>query len=250
VRFFIWLAALALALLAFAASPAAADPPSGTLGITLDPIVGGIHDSFNDMIHLPPIPVPLIEGSFRFSNFELVGYGLPPTIAIPYTDAIQGSVALRLTILDTTFRVWDPSGRFGIGAGETIYNQTTHYATAEPPATSGGERQYSRIAGAHYEVVARFPFRAGTLETSLRYAPVLLGTQVTTYEDGTPSAFDPERGQQIDGDIRYVHHVGRHMDAVLGVRYVNFTAAYDIPSHPLSDRNAAVLPAFGYLWRF
>jgi hypothetical protein len=40
------------------------------------------------------------------------------------------------------------------------------------------------------------------------------------------------------------------MDAVLGVRYVNFTAAYDIPSHPLSDRNAAVLPAFGYLWRF
>ena len=39
------------------------------------------------------------------------------------------------------------------------------------------------------------------------------------------------------------------MDAVLGVRYVNFTAAYDIPSRPLSDRNAAVLPAFGYLWR-
>jgi hypothetical protein len=245
----IWLGALALALLAFAARPAGADPVSATLGLTLDPIVGGIHDSFNDQIHLPPIPVPLIEGSVRASNFELVGYGLPPTIPIPYTDAIQGSVALRLTILDTTLRVWDPSGHFGIGAGETIYNQTTHYATADLPATSGGERQYSRIAGAHYEIVTRFPFRAGTIETSLRYAPVLLGTQVTTYEDGTPSAFDPERGQQIDGNIRYVHHVGRHMDAVLGVRYVNFTAAYDTPSHPLSDRNAAVLPAFGYLWR-
>jgi hypothetical protein len=248
-RFLVWLGALALALPAFAAAPALAEPPSGTIGLTLDPILGGIHDSFNDMIHLPPIPVPLVEGSFRVSNFELVGYGLPPTVAIPYTDAIQGSVALRLSILDTTLRAWDPSGHFGIGAGETIYNQTTHYAVADPPATSGGQRQYSRIAGAHYEVVVRFPFRAGTLETSLRYAPVLLGTQVTTYEDGTPSQFAPERGQQIDGNIRYVHHIGRHMDAVLGVRYVNFTAAYDTPSHPLSDRNAAVLPAFGYLLR-
>ena len=82
----------------------------------------------------------------------------------------------------------------------------------------------------------------------LAHAPVLLGTQVTTYEDGTQSRFDPERGQQIDGNVRYVHHVGPHMDAVLGVRYVNFTASYDRPGHPLSDRNAAVLPAFGYLW--
>jgi hypothetical protein len=94
----------------------------------------------------------------------------------------------------------------------------------------------------------RIPFRAGSLETSLRYAPVLLGTQVSTYEDGTPSRFDPERGEQIDGNVRYVHHVGAHMDAVLGVRYVNFTAAYDRPGHPLSDRNAALLPGFGYLW--
>ena len=31
-------------------------------------------------------------------------------------------------------------------------------------------------------------------------------------------------------------------DAVLGLRYVNFTAAYDVPGHPLSDRNAALLP--------
>ncbi len=247
-RLLTWFCAFALVLAAFAA-PAAANPSPATLGITLNPIVGGIHDSFDDTIHLPPIPVPLLEGSYRFSNLEIVGFGLPPTFAIPYRNAIQGSVALRLTILDGTLRVWDPKGRFGIGAGETIYNQTTHYATADSFARGGGERQYSRIAGAHYEVVVRFPFRAGSLETSLRYAPVLLGTQVTTYEDGTPSRFDPERGQQIDTSVRYVHHVGKHMDAVLGVRYVNFTAAYDTPAHPLSDRNAALLPAFGYIWR-
>jgi hypothetical protein len=239
----------ALALLVSAAAPALADPPSADLGITLNPILGGIHDSFDDTIHLPPIPVPLIEGSARISNFEITGYGLPPTVAIPYSNAIQGSVSLRLTILDGTFRVWDPRGRFAVGVGETIYNQTTHYATADSFATSGGERQYSRIAGAHYEIATRLPFRAGTIETSLRYAPVLLGTQVTTYEDGTQSRFDPERGEQIDANVRYVHHVGPHMDAILGVRYVNFTASYDVPSHPLSDRNAAVLPSFGYLWR-
>jgi len=117
------------------------------------------------------IPVPLLEASYRFSNFEVLGYGLPPTVAIPYTNAVQGSVALRLSIFDGTFRVWDPAGHFAIGAGETIYNQTTHYATADVFATSGGERQYSRIAGAHYEIAFRVPFRAGSLETSLRYAP-------------------------------------------------------------------------------
>jgi len=241
-------AAIVAALVALCSAPAWADSPSAAIGITLDPILGGIHDSYNDQVHLPPIPVPLIEGDVNLANFEVTGYGLPPTIAIPYDDAIQGPTRLRLTIFDATFRVWDNAHRFGLGVGETIYNQTTHYQVADYFATSGGERQYSRIAGAHYEVVARFPVRAGTLETSVRYAPALLGTQVSTYEDGTPTRFDPERGQQIDGNIRYVHHVGRHMDAVLGVRYVNFTAAYDIPSRPLSDRNAAVLPAFGYLW--
>jgi hypothetical protein len=242
---------LALTVAAFVAAiaPALAEPPVATLGITLDPIVGGIHDSFNDQIKLPPIPVPLLEGSYRFSNFEVLGYGLPPTIAIPYTDAIQGPTRLRLTILDATFRVWDNGGRFAVGVGETIYNQTTHYAQSHFFGVAGGERQYSRLVGAHYEVAARFPFKAGTLETSFRYAPVMLGTQVSTYEDGvTPTRFDPERGEQIDGNIRYVHHISRHADAVLGLRYVNFTAAYDVPLKPLSDRNAALLPAFGYVW--
>jgi hypothetical protein len=241
--------ALAVTLVALGAGPALADPPSGDFGVTLNPVVGGYHESFDDIIKLPPVPVPLLEASYKVSIFEVTGYGLPPTIAIPYTDATQGSTALRLSIFDGTFRVWDGSGHVALGAGETVYNQTTHYATADVFAASGGERQYSRIAGAHYEIATRLPFRGGRIETSLRYAPVLLGTQVSTYEDGTPTRLNPERGEQIDGDVRYVHHAGAHMDAVLGVRYVNFTAAYDVPLRPLSDRNAAVLPSFGYLWR-
>jgi hypothetical protein len=247
VRFFAALVTFALALTALAA-PAAADPATAALGVTLNPIVGGVHESFDDTIHLPPIPVPLFEGDLRAANFEITGYGLPP-VAIPYSNAIQGQIALRLSILDGTFRVWVPNGRFGVGVGETIYNQTTHYATADAFATGGDEQQYSRIVGAHYEFVARLPFRSGTVETSFRYAPVLLGTQVSTYSDGTPSRYDPEIGEQIDGYVRYIHNIGRHSYTVLGVRYVNFTAAYDVPGKPLSDRNAAVLPSFGYFWK-
>lgn len=243
--------ALLVIAFALAAAPAAADPLDGQIGITLNPILGGIHDSYNDQIHLPPIPVPLLEGNLHYSIFELTAYGLPPTIPIPYTDAIQGSVALRLAILNATLRVWDPSGRFAIGAGELVYNQTTSYAHADGYALTGtgGQTQYSRIAGAHYQAATRIPVHADRLEIYLDYAPVLLGTQVSTYTDGSPTRLNPERGEQIETNLQFTHHVGRHTDMIFGVRYVNFTAAYDIPSKPLSDRNAAVLPSFGYLWR-
>ncbi len=246
-RFAIWLAALAVAAaLGVTAHPARADDPfQTTLGISLNPIAGGYHESFDDIISLPPIPVPLIEGSQRLGPFEIAGYGLPPTVAIPYTDAIQGSTLLRLTILDVSLRLWAPKRRIGIETGETIYNQTTHYDGADF-YDGTDERQYSRVVGAHYGVIAHLPFRSGYVEIESRYAPVLLGTQVSTYGDGAPSRFDPERGEQIDEDVRFIRRAGRHSELIAGVRYVNFTAAYDVPGRPLSDRNCAVLPSIGY----
>lgn len=240
---------LLAALLASSAAPALADA-GADLGLSLNPIVNGYHESFNDIIHLPMIPVPLIEGDAHLDNVELTAYGLPPTVAIPYQDAIQGQTALRLTLLDATLRVWEPSHHLAIGAGEMVYNQTTHYASADGGNLSGtgGERQYSRIAGAHYELAGRIPLFAGSLEASLRYAPVLYGTQVTTYDDNSPSRFDPEKAEQIDGMLRYTRPAGRHGTLAIGVRYVNFTAAYNVPGHPLSDRNAALLPSVGYFW--
>jgi hypothetical protein len=227
---------------------AAADPPQTAIGITINPAFG-VHESFNDTVHVPPVPAPFLELDQTLGPFELYAQGLPPTVAIPYQDAIQGQTWLRITILDGTLRIFEPSHRFAVGVGETIYNQTTHYATADfYPNT--GQQQYSRIVGAHYELFARLPLRAGKLETSLRYAPVLLGTQVSTYESSPAlTRYDPERGEQIDGEIRYVHRAGKHSDAIIGIRYVNFTAVYDVPSRPLSDRNAGILPSFGFLWR-
>ena len=220
--------AFALAALGGSTIAARADGPGGALGLTLNPIATGVHESYNDTIHLPPIPVPLLEGNVHAGPVELTGYGLPALLAVPYTDSIQGPTLLRLSIFDGTLRVWDGGHHLALGIGETIYNQTTHYAVADFFAATGGERQYSRIVGAHYEVAARIPFRSGTLQASLRYAPVLTGTQVSTYDNGYPSRFDPERGEQIDGDIQYVHHISRHYDALLGIRYVNFTAAYAV----------------------
>jgi hypothetical protein len=241
------IAAFALAVLPLVAL---ADPSSTTLGITLNPSFG-VHESFNDTVRVPPVPTPLLEFSHHFDRFEIAGFGLPPTVAIPYTDPIQSQTALRITILDLTLRVLDNSGRYGVGFGETIYNQTTHYAVADFPLLhpNTGEQQYSRVLGAHVELLARLPFRAGMLETSLRYVPTMLGTQVSTYESSAAfTRYDPERGQQIDGSIRYIHRIDAHRDAILGVRYVNYTARYDIPSRPLSDRNAGILPSFGYRW--
>jgi hypothetical protein len=242
-----WLAALVVAgaLGASAHAARADDPFQTTIGISLNPVAGGYHESFDDVISLPPVPVPLLEASQRLGPFELAGYGLPPTVAIPYTDAIQGSTALRLTIFDASLRLWGPKHRIAIEAGETIYNQTTAYATADFYAGTD-ERQYSRIAGAHYGVVAHLPFRSGYFEIESRDAPVLLGTQVSTYGNGAPSRFDPERGEQIDEDVRFIRRAGTHSELVAGVRYVNFTAAYDVPGRPLSDRNCAVLPSIGY----
>ena len=240
-----------LPIVAFAvaavAAPAVADPAVTTVGLTLNPGIA-VHESYNDTVHVPPIPVPLIEFSHRFGPFELAAFGLPPTVAVPYSDAIQGRTALRITILDATLRAFVPGGRFAVGIGETLYNQTTHYAVADfYPSTS--ERQYSRVVGGHYELLAHLPYRAGFVETAVRYAPAMLGTQVSTY-DGSPalSRFDPERGQQIDATVRYIHHIDARREAILGVRYVNFTAAYDVPRKPLSDRNAGILPTFGYRW--
>jgi len=242
--------ATAFAALAFAGAPlaAVADPPSTAVGITINPSFG-VHESFNDTVHVPPVPAPIVEVDQTFGRLELTAMALPPTVAIPYTDAIQGQTWLRITILDATLRVFDPSKRFAVGVGETLYNQTTHYATADFYANTG-EQQYSRVVGAHFEVFARLPFRAGSLETSLRYAPTMLGTQVSTYEVSPAlTRYNPERGQQIDAEVRYVHRIGSHTDAILGLRYVNFTAGYDVPLRPLSDRNAGILPSFGYRWR-
>ena len=229
-------------------SIAQADVAATDVALTLNPLFGS-HQSFNDRTTPPPVPVPLLEVRHRFGPFEIVAAGLPPIASAKSDDPIQGRTSTRLTIFDGTFRVWDPLRRFSVGIGETLYNQGTHYV--DPVEIAGtGETQYSRIAGAHYEIGYHSPYHHGSVEATLSYAPTMLGTQFTIYDVGTHlRRADPEHADQVDGAVRWVHAVNAHNDILLGVRYINYTARYAEINSTLADRNCGILPVFGFRTR-
>lgn len=237
-----------LAASAFLALPASADVAQTDAAITFNPLVG-THQSFNDKTHPAPVPIPLFEIRHRSGPLELVLSGLPPLASVRTQDAVQGRTSTRLSIFEGTLRVWDPLRRFSVGIGQTLYNQSTHYLDAvEIPGT--GERQFSRITGAHYELGYRVPYARGHIEATASYAPHMLGTQYTQYDLATVAPrFDPEIADQIDLAVRYAHHINPRAEIVLGLRYVNYTARYAEPNGTLSDRNVGVLPVFGYRTR-
>ena len=234
-----------IAALLVGAVPIAARADDGiAVGITLNPLFGE-HQSFNDKVKPPPIPAPLLDATARRGRAEFYFSGLPAAVSVPYQDAKQSHTSTTLSILDGTARLYlDRGQHFALGIGETIYNQTTHYSTSIP-ATGGGERQYSRIVGAHYDVHYVRPVGSGRVEASFSYAPTLYGTQTTTFDikPGSATLADDEKGKQIDTSVRYVRRRGK-LETIYGVRYINFTAVYTA-NGSLSDRNVGILPTFG-----
>lgn len=235
----LWLLA---ALLAIAAPSVARADDSVYAGITLNPLFGE-HQSFNDKVNPPPIPAPLLDVTARRGRAEFYFTGLPASVSVPYQDAKQSHTSTTLSILDGTARLY-LTRNFSLGIGETIYNQTTHYSVSIP-VSGGGERQYSKIVGAHYELHYVKPAGIGRIEASFAYAPTLYGTQTTTFDvgPGSTTLFDPEKGKQIDTSVRYVRRRGK-LETIYGIRYINFTAIYTA-NGSLSDRNVGILPTFG-----
>jgi hypothetical protein len=230
-----------------AALPACADETGLDIGLTLNPIVGGVHQSFDDRIHVPPIPIPLVEMRYRTGPFELDLEGLPPLGTVHADDAVQGPVGTQLTIFDGIARVWDPLHRYSAGIGQTLYNQSTHYAdSVEVRGIS--ETQFSRVTGITYELGYGIPLRRGRFEAALHYAPAMLGTQYSIYQIASiRRRADPERADQLDAALRFVRPAGANGEMILGLRYVNYTARYvEIGGGGLSDRNVGVLPVIGY----
>lgn len=228
------------------ATPAVASDASVDVGLTVNPVLGGFHESFNDRAHVPPIPIPLLEVRGNYGPFELYLDGLPPLASVQYFDSRQGHTSTNLSIFEGVLRVWDPLRRFSFGVGQTLYNQSTHYADAiEIPGT--GETQFSRVTGASYEAGYRVPVRRGRFEATFDYAPVMLGTQYTLYDRPYyRRRADPERAEQIDTAVRYVRPAGRRGEVIFGLRYVNYTAQYAERNGGLSDRNVGLLPVIGY----
>jgi hypothetical protein len=229
-------------------SAARADQPSVDVGLTLNPIIGGIHESFNDRTRVPPVPIPLFELRARYGPFEMNLSGLPPVASVRLDDVLQGHTSTRLSLFEGVVRVWDPRRRFSAGLGPTFYNQSTHYSDAVEIAGTG-ETQFSRVAGLAYQAGYGAPFRHGRFEAVVNYSPAMLGTQHTIYDvpHYRPRA-DPERAEQIDTGLRYTRPAGARGDVILGLRYVNYTARYT-RGGGLSDRNVGLLAVIGYRLR-
>jgi len=241
------LGACALGLSASAA--ARADQASADIALTLNPVLYGTHESFNDRTHVPPVPIPFIEFRERYGPFELDLNGLPGIASVRSDDITQGRTSTQLSVFEGMLRVWDPLHRFSAGVGQTLYNQTTHYLDAvEIPGT--GERQFSRITGITYQAGYDVPYHNGHFEAAFNYAPAMVGTQYTTYDVPLHAPrVDPEKAGQIDTGIRYVHPLGARGEAILGLRYINYTSSYVGGRGGLSDRNVGFLAVIGYRTR-
>jgi hypothetical protein len=241
------LGASALGLSAYAA--ARADQASADIGLTLNPILYGLHESFNDRTHVPPIPVPLIEFRERYGPFELDLSGLPGIASVRSDDRIQGRTSTQLSLFEAMLRVWDPLHRFSGGVGQTLYNQSTNYL--DPVEIAGtGERQFSRVTGITYQAGYDVPYRSGRFEAVFNYAPAMVGTQHTIYDVPLyPPRADAEKAGQIDTGMRYVHSLGGRGEAIVGLRYINYTASYVGGRGGLSDRNVGLLAVIGYRMR-
>ena len=238
-----------LATLAVATQSATASRADGVqldLGVTLNPVLGGTHRSFNDVTHVPPVPIPLLEVRGRYGPFEIDLGGLPPLASVRSQDAREGRTSTTLSLLSGVVRVWDPLHRFSAGIGQTLYNQSTHYL--DPVEIAGtGETQFSRVTGLTYQFGYSIPYHRSRFEATFDYAPGMHGTQYTLYDNpGYLGRVNPERAVQIDTAVRYTHPVGRNGDISLGLRYINYTASYAQAGGGLSDRNVGLLPVFGY----
>jgi hypothetical protein len=165
---------------------------------------------------------------------------------VRYFDALQGHTSTRLSIFEGFARVWDPLRRFSAGIGQTLYNQSTHYADSVEIAGTG-ETQSSRVTGITYQAGYGVPLGHGRFEAVFNYAPAMLGTQYTLYDVARYRArVDPEHAEQIDTAVRYTQPAGARGNVIVGLRYVNYTAHYAELGGGLSDRNVGLLATIGY----
>jgi hypothetical protein len=116
--------------------------------LRVGPLVG-THAESGVLDTVAPVPIPFIALAHRESFVELFAEGLPISPAIDSTSARE-SLATRLTFENVVLRVYVAHDRLSLGAGETIYNQTTRYAPTN-------QIDSSRVAGGRYEL-AFLPF--------------------------------------------------------------------------------------------
>jgi len=240
-------AACIAALLVFACSAGAgARPLEVTLAASIDAISGQHQVGNGEADRFSLLPLPLGEATIRAGADTLRVEGLPP-ISVPYTGGSRLQ-STRLSIVNATLRHAFAGGWF-VGAGQTVYNQSTQYAN--PP----NEVQSSRVTGLRVELGRTFGTAANRIEAFGAVNGRMHGVQYTTYAvpgftcagcpPGSVTFADPENAAQVDLNARLAHRVWAHGDLLLGLRYLNYTAHYDVAPGVLADRNVGFAPTLG-----
>ncbi len=253
-----------------------ADPIETSFALTINPLDGehAVTNGGVDRINFAPLP--LGELVVRSGSNSLRIEGLPP-VALRYGGSGAGASDTSLSIINATFRHALTGGWF-VGAGQTLYNQTTSYAFSDDTFVYrrgytvlpifGRERQYSRVTGPRIEIGNISRLRGATLEVSVAANIRMHGVQYTyipyrvyacpPYNVGGPppgpcvplaknaTFADPENAGQIDISARIAHRISRHGELLYGFRYLNFTSHYDDFPGQLADRDVGFAPVIGY----
>ncbi|BDE07726.1 hypothetical protein WPS_30020 [Vulcanimicrobium alpinum] len=267
--------AVLAALAAAAAAPAAADPVDATFSITINALDGHhqVNGGTSDRLNFAPLPLGELVLRSRRESVRIEG--LPP-VTFGYSGAGDGADSTRLSIVNATLRHGFDGGWF-LGAGQTIYNQSTTYTSVQSGyiytrgdtviPIVGSEVQFSRVTGARFEA-GRIVERGGNrVEAWLAVNPKMHGVQYTRIPSSTfcsgfgsggptgcgqyaPTFADPENATQVDATLSFTLRVSKHGDVIYGMRYLNYGAHYDDIPGQLADRNVGFAPAFGYRFRF
>jgi hypothetical protein len=243
------------------AARADADPIETSFAITINPLDGehAVTNGGVDRINFAPLP--LGELVVRSGHESIRIEGLPP-VALRYGGSGSGASDTSLSLINATYRHSFAGGWF-VGAGQTLYNQSTTYSFsdytfvyARGPLVLpiyGREKQYSRVTGPRIEIGNISRLRSATLEVSVAANIRMHGVQYTFipytsfYARPANETFaDPENAGQIDVSARIAHRISRHGELLYGFRYLNFTSHYDDFPGQLADRDVGFAPVIGY----
>lgn len=244
--------------------PALADTVRTSVGLTIDALSGKHEIAEGRVDNISFVPIPIIELESRYRRTQVRLENIP---SVPFTHGDRNSQSTRLGVLNTSIRQFVGQNWF-VGLGETLYNQHTFYPVDFN--ADGSSEQYSRVAGASVEIGRTFALpHASTLELRLGGNPSMHGVQYSRGRSTicvpigngvvVPSCFVyrvsavAERAVQVDLGLRLMRPLWRG-DAILGIRYLNYSAHYVTGNvyygdTQLADRNVGILPLIGYRLR-
>lgn len=245
----VWVVLFLLAV----AAPACARAGETTVGIAITG-THGTHRESGGAATAPLVPAPVVALSHRFKRFEFQAEGLPPVGPIPVSNNGLGMQSIALSYVDGTVRYWNSSQTFAVGLGETLYNQRSKFLDVQTPYVQEHSTNFSRVAGARYEVAARVPLAGRNLvQAQFALNPAMHGRFIFQVDERWLSNHgwrendftQPpqwERGSQVDADVRVTHSFGTFAVSY-GLRYLNYTAKFTTrPVDRFADSNSFLMP--------